>query len=407
MITNSGLDIKHFLTFPIAIIGNDFDVAARLRELQTWEREWHNFDTMLEKRVLELDREASATKESKAIKYLESKIAVIGLQRLRFEVLKIRAPLELSKEALDGGSEQIWHILAPQYARMSKDERMLWVLNNLYFLMTSDVQNLLVKVKDAMESTAQGERQNSLVGGISGSGKSRILNWIASLHLPQVLGDRTSAPVVCAEPTDDDKSTKSVLQQAILYCGASYINKDSVNELFAKWSRCVQVGEVRLLLIDELNHLHEGVQRRRLLEITNRSKVSIIGTAVNPLKFREGDDEIAGRFPDYYSIEAYKGERLLELLSLVDLILPFPKRSYIGSKTLKVMKNGKNVEIEGVSQFIEEKTKGSLRLIMKLIKKAAMIGIEKEKQCLTPDDFKEAWKTIQWSDPDKPSETSE
>ena len=402
MFVHQGLDVKHFLDFSTASIGTNFDVASRLRDLKSWEQEWCGFDSKLYNRVLELDQEARMTKEKKSVHYLESKIAVIGLQRIRFEVLKIRAPLELSKEALDGGSERIWNILAPQYARMSRDERELWVLNNLYFLKTSDVQNLVAKFKDAMEATEKGERQNTLVGGQSGNGKSRTLNWIASLHLPQLLEDRTIAHVVCAEPTDDDKSTKSLLQQAILYCGDNYVDRDRVPQLFAKWSRCVQVGQVLLLLVDEVNHLHEGTQRRRLLEITNRSKVSIIGTAVDPLKFREGDSEISGRFHDYYSIKEYKGDRLIELLSLIDLILPFPKRSFIGSKTLKVMENGQITERDGVAMFIEKETKGSLCLIMKLIKKAALSGIESGKQFLTPEDFKTAWKTIQWSDPDKP-----
>jgi hypothetical protein len=355
----------------------------------------------LHERINELNRELNVTKEKRAKKQIDSKIAVIGLQLKRFEVLKIRAPLELSEVALDeGGSESIWENLAHQYARMSEAERKLWLLNNLYFLMTTDVRQLVDKFRRTMISTARGDQRNTLVGGDSGNGKSRTLEWIVRLHLPQMMEDRTIAHVVCAEPINNDKSTKSLLQQAILYCEDAIVDADNVNDLFNKWERCVLVGQVILLLVDELNHLHEGDQRRRLLEITNRNKVSIIGVAVEPLRFREGDPEIARRFNDYYPIEAYTGARLLELLSLVDLILPFPKRSFLASKTLKVRKKGKIAERAGVASFIEQKTKGSLKSIMDLIKDTAVSGIDSGKQCLTPDDFEEAWRGIQWSDPD-------
>src|SRR5689334_21156941 len=176
-------DVEHFLDFSTAIIGHDFDVAARIHDLQTWNKNWQSFDSHLHRRVLELHQELSVTKEKKAIKYIESKIAVIGLQRLRFQVLKIRAPLEISGSVLDhGGSEKIWGNLASQYARIIKKERRLRVLSNLVFLMHSELRNLIAQFKDAMGATAELAHQVAFVDGEPCNGNSLTLNCISRLH---------------------------------------------------------------------------------------------------------------------------------------------------------------------------------------------------------------------------------
>ncbi len=396
------IDIEHFLDFATDVIGKDFHVQTRLNDLRTWEHDWQDLVSMFNSRIDELNHERQHTKEKRSIHQIERKINFIGTQQKRFEVLKVRKPLELSKAALDEyGSEGIWENLAKQYTRLSKAERKLWLFNNCYFLMTTDIFKLVDKFRNIMKSTARGEQRNSLVGGESGNGKTRALNFIASLHPPEILEFRNRAHVVCTEALDDDKSTRSVLRQAILYCGDNYVDSDSVSQLFDKWGTCAQVCQVLLLLVDELNHLHEGVQRRRLLEITNHSNISIIGTAVNPLKFRDGDDEISSRFNDYYKIEAYRGDRLTQLLGLIDLILPLPKRSYLGSLTLKVMQQGEIKEIEGAAPLIERKTKGSLRNIMQLIYDAAEYAIDRDLTSITPTLLESTWNTIQSSDPDE------
>src|SRR5437016_1387558 len=95
---------------------------------------------MFNSRIDELNLERQHTKEKRSVYQIERKINFIGTQLKRFEVLKIRRPLQLSEAALDEyGSEGIWETLATQYARLSKAERKLWLFNNCYFLMTTDI----------------------------------------------------------------------------------------------------------------------------------------------------------------------------------------------------------------------------------------------------------------------------
>jgi hypothetical protein len=104
-----------------------------------------------------------------------------------------------------------------------------------------------------------------------------------------------------------------------------------------------------------------------------------------------GDEEVAGRWNDFFELPQYTGERLSSLLASIELLLPFTQPSHLALHTLKE----KSREVDGPAKFVELTTAGILRDIMILIRDASRRAIEKDLPCLTPALLEKTWKDIQ------------
>jgi hypothetical protein len=114
--------------------------------------------------------------------------------------------------------------------------------------------------------------------------------------------------------------------------------------------------------------------RRRLLELSNLTPgVPIICASCEPHRWAEGDTEIEGRWNDSFTLTQYTGEQLSQLLSFIELLLPFTQDSYLASYTLK-----QNDQVDGPARLIEQYTGGILRDIMILIVAASIQAIEQD-----------------------------
>jgi hypothetical protein len=132
--------------------------------------------------------------------------------------------------------------------------------------------------------------------------------------------------------------------------------------------------------------------RRRVLDLSNRLKVPIICASCNPTTWVMGDEEVAGRWNDYFELHQYTEVRLSGLLASIELLLPFTRPSHLALRTLK---EKKSQEVDGPARFIELTTGGILRDIMILIRDASRRAIELELPCLTPDLLEKTWKNVQ------------
>ncbi len=104
-----------------------------------------------------------------------------------------------------------------------------------------------------------------------------------------------------------------------------------------------------------------------------------------------GDEEVAGRWNDFFELPPYTGERLSTLLASLELLLPFTQPSNLA---LPVIKDKSGV-VDGPAKFIELMTSGILRDIMILIRDASRRAIEADLPCLTPELLQKTWKKIQ------------
>ena len=211
---------------------------------------------------------------------------------------------------------------------LSKKDKLLW-LDNFIFLMTPDLWELHEKVKYVLGFQSLGQQRNFLLGGLSGMGKTTYLNWLAALHLPVVEESRNYVPVIKVDAPVSNKTPRALLQRMILECGLTYLQGDTEEDLNQKLYLYFQQCGVELILIDEVEHISHPDMRRRVLDLSNRLRVPIICASCNPTTWVMGDDEVAGRWNDYFELPQYTGERLSSLLASIELLLPFTQPSHL------------------------------------------------------------------------------
>lgn len=369
-----------------ALIDTGLNVSERLKNLAKWQKEWEEqakfFDMLIE---------AMADPPS----YFDlQKAAEIARLRRRLELQQVRIPFEIPVKTIKeiGGFGPVRQLLVNQYAQLTNAERLLW-LNNLLFLMTPELRDLNEKIARVRAWRSGGQQRNFLLGGDTGTGKSTFLCWYNSHFLPTVQRTRNHVPVVHID-APEGKSARFLLQRIISACGINYVESENEEQLTKKILLYFQRCGVELLIVDEVEHIKAHSVRRRLLDLSNLAyHVPIICASCQPEDWIEGDSEIAGRWNDYVRLHPYTGIRLQLLLSLIDLLLPFPKSSFIDSSSGDQASPEKKSTDEKVA-FLEEKTKGLLRDLMPLLTEASKEAIEKGMPSLDLDLLQRTWKKM-------------
>src|SRR6266702_4461521 len=317
-----------------AVVDETFDVRRHLARMGVWQDEWASEDERLRAKLRLL----------KPDKPLDKQLGrQIGLFRKRSKMMRVREPLEFHKKTLatEEGYRLIRQNLAKQFVSLPKKDQMLW-LNNFVFIMTPDLWKLHEKVKKILGYYSLGQQRNFLLGGHSGMGKSTYLNWLSALNVPDVEALRNRVPIIKVDAPVSNASPKTL--------------------------------------------------QRRLLDISNMTQgIPMICASCNPTCWVTGDIEVAGRWNDYFELPQYRGERLSDLLSFIEMLLPFSKESNLA---LQEVKSGTNT-IDGPAKLIEEWTGGILRDIMILIRDASQRAIENDLPCLSPELLGKTWKDIQ------------
>ena len=248
-------DISH-PTLRILDLDLDLDVPSRLADFRAWTNSWQMEDRRLQQQVEELDpnRRADVFRGSQ-------------LSSLRRQLaLKItQQPIYLNPDTVrQSGFAGLRQHLASQYAHLETDDRLLW-LTNLYFLLTPTLRALIEKLDTIRRYRSIGQQRCFLVGGVSGAGKSSLLNWYAVNYLPVVQARRNYVPVIKIDAPVGNRSPKPLFQRMLLACGAATLRGDEEHYLQLLELYFQQCG-VELLIVDEVEHITQAGLRRRLLE---------------------------------------------------------------------------------------------------------------------------------------------
>jgi len=236
-----------------------------------------------------------------------------------------------------------------------------------------------------------GQQRCFLLGGVSGVGKSSVLNWYAVNYLPLVQETRNYAPVIKIDAPVSNRSPKPLFQRMLLACGAIPVSGDEEYHLQLLELYFQKCG-VELLMVDEVEHIVRPGLRRRLLELSNLTGVPIVCASCNPIAWTTGDVEIQGRWNDYFELTQFTGSRLDAFLTLLDLLLPFEKDAHLG---LREITNGKDqTTVAGPAYYIEQWTDGILREIMVLVMDACLKALDSNQPGLTMDILNRAWRDI-------------
>ena len=360
----------------------NINVARRLADLSTWAETWQLEDGRLRQQVelLNPNRRADVLRGSQ-ISSLRRQLALKITQQ----------PIYLDPDSVrQVGFASLRRHLASQYANLDKDNRILW-LTNLYFLLTPTLHALIEKLDTIRRYRSIGQQRCFLVGGVSGAGKSSLLNWYAVNYLPVVQARRNYVPVIKIDAPVSNRSPKPLFQRMILACGAATLRGDEEHYLQLLELYFQQCG-VELLIVDEVEHITQPGLRRRLLELSNLTGVPIVCASCNPIGWTAGDAEIQGRWNDYFELTQFTGPRLDTFLTMLDLLLPFEQDSHLGLREIKDEENKKTMD--GPAHYIEQWTDGILREIMVLVMDACFKAISTGQPRLTLDILNQSWKDI-------------
>jgi hypothetical protein len=360
----------------------ELDVAGRLADLRAWASAWRDDDRRLRERLDGLDP------NRRADVLLGSQIG--GLRRQLVTRLAQR-PIALDPEVVRRiGFTALRARLAPQYAALGAADRVLW-LANLTFLLTPTLRALADKLDALRRYRSLGQARCLLLGGVSGAGKSSVLNWYAAQASPTVEVARNRVPVIKIDAPVSNRTPKPLFQRILLACGAALVRGDEEHHLQLV-ELYVQRCDVELLIIDEVEHLTQAGLRRRLLELSNLTGIPIVCASCTPLAWATGDAELQGRWNDYFELRQLTGARLDAFLSLLDLLLPFAQDSRLGMRELPAV--GDQPAVAGPAHYIEQWTDGILREVMVLVLDACHKALAGGQPCLTVDLLQRAWRDI-------------
>jgi len=358
------------------------DVVRRLTDLYAWAEAWRLEDGRLKQQVehLNSNRRADVLRGSQ-----------ISSLRRQLTLKVTQQPVYLDPDTVrQSGFSCLRQHLASQYAHLDIADRLLW-LTNLYFLLTPTLRALIEKLDTIRRYRSIGQQRCFLVGGVSGAGKSSLLNWYAVNYLPVVQSRRNYVPVIKIDAPVGNRSPKPLFQRMLLACGAATLRGDEEHYLQLLELYFQQCG-VELLIVDEVEHITQTGLRRRLLELTNLTGVPIVCASCNPIAWAAGDAEIQGRWNDYFELAQFTGPRLDAFLTMLDLLLPFEQDGHLGLREILDEASGKT--IAGPAHYIEQWTDGILREVMVLLMDACFKAISTNQPRLTLDVLNQAWRDI-------------
>ena len=367
---------------PAVRLDMNLDVKQRLAHLQTWITEWQAEDERLRQRVLNLNPSRHADV------LLGAQIA--GLRR--HLTLKIaQQPIYLDP-TITGEVDlvQLRQHLTDQYALLNADERRLW-LTNLYFLLTPTLRTLIHKLDRIRHYRSMGQQRCFLVGGVSGVGKTSLLNWYAVNYLPTIETTHNHVPVIKIDAPVSNRTPKPLFQRILMKCGATTLRGDEehyLQLLTLYFQRC----GVELLIVDEVEHIKKPALQRRLLELANLTGVPIVCASCNPIIWATGDTEIQGRWNDHFELTQLTGSRLDAFLTLLELLLPFTQDTQLGLREIRD-KQGQPAAM-GPAHYIEQWTDGIMREVMALVTDACFKALESGQTGVTISLLEQAWKDI-------------
>jgi hypothetical protein len=360
----------------------DLDVARRLADLRAWTAAWHAEDRRLRQQLDGLN----PSRRSDLL--LGSQIG--GLRR-QLAARLARQPIALDPEPVRrAGFSALRAHLTPQYAALGAADRHLW-LANLTFLLTPTLRALADKLDALRRYRALGQARCLLLGGVSGTGKTSVLNWYAGRAAPTVQATRNHVPVVKIDAPVSNRTPKPLFQRMLLACGAALVRGDEEHHLQLVEFYFQRCG-VELLVVDEIEHITQPALRRRLLELSNLTGVPIVCASCNPVAWTMGDAEIQGRFNDHFALTQLTGARLDAFLSLVDLLLPFDQDSRLGVRELPAGPG--QPAAAGPAHHIEQWTDGVLREVMVLLLDACRKALDARQPHLTVDLLHRAWRDV-------------
>jgi Cdc6-like AAA superfamily ATPase len=237
------------------------------------------------------------------------------------------------------------------------------------WLPLSDAKQALTLMEGMLSHPRVPRMPNLLLVGPSFSGKTSILNKFMDSHPPDQSPDAqfTVCPVVMVEapPKPDISDFYSRVLDALFtqsrHTAPPHQKYHQIKQLF-------QTLEVRMLIIDEIQHLVAGSLNRQrefrnaIKSLGNEAHVSIVAAGIDDAyNAMNLDPQMASRFPPLALTSRWQGDQARRLLATIERRLPLRKPSNLSSMEM--------------ASDISAMAEGSLGNICDLCKSAAIHAI--------------------------------
>lgn len=379
-------DLSTYQSARMSVVLNDkLNVIKRLDDLAQWKDEYISEDQKL-KQI----RDSYSLKNQVDIRIRRE----IARQRRAIQIMMVKKPFEVSVEvATRVGISSIRTNLTNQYSQLSVEQKKMW-LNNLTFILTPEMIELDAKINRIRKYRSLGQSRCFLLAGDSGSGKTTFINWYCSMYPAEVTDPVNRVKVIKFDAPVNNRSSIDLYRRLMSPIGFAYRSPDYEEDYLDMALALIDACEAELVIVDEVQHIKSPEIRRRLLELSNlTSGIPFLCASVNPHSWVEGDPEVEGRWNDNFILSPYTGSRLRQLLTFIELFLPFPLPSNLNV----INSNSLKRDVPTPLHIIEQKTKGILRDIMVLVWEASNRAIDRKLDHLPPELLLEAWKDIQRS----------
>jgi Cdc6-like AAA superfamily ATPase len=184
------------------------------------------------------------------------------------------------------------------------------------FVQHKSIADLLSRMESLLEDHAMGgEPEHLMVIGDTGVGKSRLLQKFAKKFPPVHHDTYTELPVVYVE-VPSNCTPKKLLSEILATMGSPFAGRGDASQLTRQLKTLVGQCKVRMVLLDEANHLVERGTNKSffqmadaLKELANTSNLTLVVAGVAQTRaLIEANDQLRSRFRDVIELKAFSAE---------------------------------------------------------------------------------------------------
>ena len=283
---------------------------------------------------------------------------------------------------------------AKSVLKLSNEERIEALIQETVFVHPA-FENVHRKLEKLLKHSPSQTTRHLMLIGDTGLGKSTILNTFASEYglfenLDHPEGPRVELPVLYLPIPADTTLRKLELFMADKL-NASLLRRPSKDEVTLEISRKITEFNVRMIVLDEIQHINAAQNSREwsalkdfIKDIANRHHIPVVigGLPEIALRLVSTDAQLKRRFfGNVIRLSPWKRSAgLRDLLEEIEETLPLRKRS--------------NLNSEAMMEIIEKSTSGSIDEIYFCIRLAAEEAIRTGKERITPKQFSEIRKSL-------------
>ena len=258
------------------------------------------------------------------------------------------------------------------------------------FISNSQIDEILSDIEECREdSDGISEPECLIVVGDSGSGKTTIIDKYLADNPRLEVVDGSIIPILFTLlPANANPVTASERLLSAMGDPLAFSHGKDPAELMKIVKDLLKECRVELIIIDEFQHmidrkskgvLHNTADWLKMIIIDSKIPVVLFGMPYSTEILR-ANNQLLGRFESQHHLQPFRVRsdlvRYKTFLQLLDKALPFPKLSSLDSKDM----------MKRIYVF----SKGNMRLIRRLINKAAKFALIENAQCITIDHFSRA-----------------